>query len=408
MSVGVQAFQGSRLTEARRACAFSKKDLADKIGVSGTAIANYEGGRDRPQHDRLCALANELRFPYEFFLRPSWGEAIDLVFWRSRAAETKTARVMTEQRMRWLCETFAFLESDLTFPHHALPRLDIPDDFRLITGEVIERAAEALRADWKLGPRPIPDVMLALENVGIPVASLDIRSDKQDGFCFRSAYLGRPFVGINTYNISCARARYDCAHELGHIVLHGRVTPQQESDAALHKVIEAQAHRFAGAFLFPREAFFEEVRTASLDYFCSLKRRWGMSIGAMIYRASDLGLIDEGERGVLFRNLTRRGWRGALREPFDRRDEMPMERPRMLRRGVEVLLSEGFYTRAGLQASLALPDGEIEQLTGLDEGFLQTAEIVQLAVPKFGRHLRTRDLESGEVVEFTKRFDRDR
>ena len=41
------------------------------VGVSGTAIANYEEGRDRPQHDKLCALANQLGFPYEFFLRPS-------------------------------------------------------------------------------------------------------------------------------------------------------------------------------------------------------------------------------------------------------------------------------------------------------------------------------------------------
>ncbi|MCY1644388.1 helix-turn-helix domain-containing protein [Methylorubrum sp. SL192] len=404
MSVGVQAFQGSRLREARLARGLYKNALGDMVGVTGTAITNYEEGRDKPQHDKLCALANQLGFSYEFFLRPSWPEDVGVVFWRSRAAETKTAREMTEQRMRWLCETFAFLEADLTFPSYALPRLDIPADFRLITAEVIEAAAEALRTHWKLGVRPIPDVTLALENAGIPVANLDIPSEKQDGFCFWSSYLHRPFVGINSYSLSCSRARYDCAHELGHIVLHAGVTPQQERDSALHKMIEDQAHRFAGAFLFPREAFFEEVRVPSLDYFCSLKKRWGMSIAAMIFRASNLGLIDDVEKAALYRNMTRRGWRGSLREPFDSRSEMPMEKPRMLKRGVEALLSEGFYTRSGLQSSLTLPDREIEQLAGLEEGYFRTAELVQLAVPKQTRHLSSRDLESGEIVEFTRRF----
>lgn len=404
MSVGVQAFQGSRLKEARLARGLFKNALGDMIGVTGTAITNYEEGKDKPQHDKLCSLASQLGFSYEFFLRPSWSEEIDLVFWRSRAAETNTARDMTEQRMRWLCETFAFLEADLTFPSFTLPRIDIPADFRLITPEVIETAAEKLRAHWKLGIRPIPDMTLALENAGIPVVNLDIPSEKQDGFCFRSRYLHRSFVGINTYNISCSRARYDCAHELGHIVLHANVTPQQERDSALHKIIEDQAHRFAGAFVFPREAFFNEVRTPSLDYFCSLKMRWGMSIGAMIFRASNLGLIDDGEKKVLYRNLTRRGWRGALREPFDSRSEMPMEKPRMLKRGVEALLGEGFYTRSGLQSCLTFPEREIEQLTGVEEGFFRSAELVQLAVPKHTRHLSSRDLETGEIIEFTKRF----
>lgn len=404
MSVGVQAFQGSRLKEARLARGLFKNALADMIGVTGTAITNYEEGRDKPQHEKLCALANKLSFPYEFFVRPSWSERPDLVYWRSQAAETKTARDMTEQRMIWLCEMFAFLETELTFPHFELPQLDIPCDFRLITPEVIERAAEALRTHWKLGLRPIPDVTLALENAGVPVVNLDIPSEKQDGFCFRSKYLHRSFVGINTYNISCSRARYDCAHELGHIVLHAHVTPQQDKDPALHKIIEDQAHRFAGAFIFPREAFHQEVRTPSLDYFCSLKKRWGISIGAMIFRASNLDIIGKEERSVLFRNLTRRGWRGVLREPFDSRSEMPMERPRMLKRGVEALLGEGFYTREGLLSVLTLPDREIEQIMGIEEGFFKSSELVQLAVPKHTKHLRSRDLESGEVIEFTKRF----
>jgi Zn-dependent peptidase ImmA (M78 family) len=320
-----------------------------------------------------------------------------IVHWRSRAAETKYAREMTEQRMIWLCEIFSFLERDVNFPRVNLPNLTLPD-FRALTPDAVERAAEDVRKHWKLRDIPIPDACLALENAGIPVVNLEITSEKQDGFCFYSSTLERPFVGINSHNISCARARYDVAHELGHAVLHSAVTLQQLRDPLLNKQIEQQAHRFAGAFLFPREVFRFEVIAPTLDYFCALKKRWGMSIGAMIYRAANLGMIDEQEKSVLYRNLTRRGWRGILQEPFDSPGEMPIERPRMLRRGVSVVINEG-TSRSAIKTALNFPEKEIEQIAGLDKGFFTPAEIHHLATPKKSP-LRAVDVESGQVIEF--------
>jgi Zn-dependent peptidase ImmA (M78 family) len=309
---------------------------------------------------------------------------------------------MTEQRMIWLCEVFSFLEREVDFPDISLPDLDLPRDFRLLTSEMIESAAEAVRDFWKLHDYPIPDVTLALENAGIPVVNIEIPSDKQDGFCFRSAQLNRPLVGINTYGASSARARYDVSHELGHVVLHKHVSLQQSRDPVQHKRIEQQAHRFAGAFIFPRAAFRREVGAPSLDYFSSLKKRWGMSIAAMVYRAFDLGLIDEFERGILYRNMTRRRWRGPSQEPFDDSSEMPLERPRMLRRGLEVALSASGMGRATIQSALALPEREIEQLVGLESGFFKTADLIPLATAK-RTALKTVDMESGNVVEFRHR-----
>jgi Zn-dependent peptidase ImmA (M78 family)/DNA-binding XRE family transcriptional regulator len=399
MPIGVQTFRGARLKQARLARGIYKNALADMIGISGWAITRYEDDVDKPQQDKLSAIAKHLNFPVEFFLTPEWPEKIDLVFWRSRSAETKYAREMTEQRMLWLCEIFSFLEREVDFPTLDLPDLGLPNDFRMLTPNVIESAAEDLRNRWKLHDRPIPDVTLSLENAGIPVVNIEIMSEKQDGFCFHSKELARAFAGINTSNVSAARARYDAAHELGHIILHGNVSPQQSRDPANHKILEQQAFRFAGAFIFPRAAFRSEVRVPTLDYFCSLKKRWGMSIGAMVYRASDLGLIDEYEKGTLYRNLTRRGWRGPQQEPFDSPQEMPIERPRMLRRGMDVILGEGFLGRGAIKAALPLPAREIEQLVGLEDGFFDTGEIIQLAAPKKSR-LRTLEMESGSVVEF--------
>lgn len=404
MTIGVANFSGGRLREARLARGLYMKSLGDLIGVTGTAISNYENGEDKPQPERVRQLAEQLKFPIEFFSSKPWNGSIEPVFWRSRAAETKHAREMTEQRMKWLCETFAFLAAEVDFPSLKLPTLDLPDDFRLLTPERIESATNMLRRSWGLRNLPIPDMILALENIGIPVTTLEISSDKQDGFCFRCSNLGRAFVGINTYNVSSCRARLDAAHELGHIILHSKVTPEQERDPALRKILEQQAFRFAGALLFPREAFLSEVGALSLDYFCSLKKRWGISIAAMVSRALDLGLIDNEGRGAMFQTMARRRWRGPLREPFDDLTVMPLERPRMLRRGVEAILGEWVFGRTTIRAALPLPTNELEQLVGVAPGFLgEGADIVAMAPQLRREKPQALDLETGKIVEFIPR-----
>lgn len=405
MTVGVPTFKGAKLTEARLARGLFKKSLGDMIGVSGAQIGRYEDGHDRPQLDNLTVLAAKLNFPVDFFSRDVWPEMLAPIFWRSQASESKSAREMTAQRAIWACEIFSFLESEVNFPKLNLPEIDLPRDFRLLTSDQIERASKDLRDHWSLRDRPIPDMVLALENAGIPVIQLEIPSEKQDGFCFWSKTLRRFFVGINVSGISAVRVRYDAAHELGHALLHSRVTVEEFRDPAMNKILEQQAHRFAASFLFPKSSFLDEVRVPSLDYFCSLKKKWGISIAAMVYRAWNLGLIDDEERKNLFQNMTRRGWRGALREPFDEPGEMVVERPRMLRRGMEAVINAGLFGRSTFLSALALPEIEIEQIVGLQPGAFRTAEVVQLEVsPRTGH--RVVDLETGNVVEFQPRRGR--
>ncbi|CDX60980.1 conserved hypothetical protein [Mesorhizobium plurifarium] len=404
MSFGVPNFRGERLREARLARGMFKNTLGDLIGVSGSAISRYEDGLDKPQAHRVSVIAEKLQFPQSFFFTPAWGEEIGLVHWRSRASESKSAREITEQRIRWLCEIFGFLQSDVDFPKLNLPELDIPKDFNLITNGQIEQAATDLRSYWKLRTEPIPDMILALENAGIPVTTLKIPSDKQDGLCFTSNLLQRPFVIINVEGVSCSRARFDAAHELGHLVLHRNVTPDQARMPAAHKLIEQQAHRFAGAMLFPRESFIAEVGSVSLDYFCALKRRWGISISAMIMRAYDLGLTDEDGKAQLFRSMTVRRWRGPLREPYDSPKDMPLERPRMLRRGFEVMLASGGFAKSTVKSAIPLPDQELEQLSSLDEGTFADGKLDQTALARLKPAAEMLDLESGNVLLFRRRF----
>src|SRR5690606_15276858 len=132
---------------------------------------------------------------------------------------------------------------------------------------------------------------------------------------------GRPSVFLGTDKGIRARSRFDAAHELGHLILHRNLDRRTLNRAAEFKLIEDQAHAFAGAFLMPAMAVSGELWAATLDGFRAVKPRWNASIAAMIYRCRSLRMISESEERRLWINLNRRGWR-----QFEPLDDLPMER----------------------------------------------------------------------------------
>jgi Zn-dependent peptidase ImmA (M78 family) len=60
----------------------------------------------------------------------------------------------------------------------------------------------------------------------------------------------------------------------------------------------------------------------TLTELAKLKAHWGISIQALIMRASHLGIMDEARKGSLFVQLSARGWRKA--EPVEVHFEEPI------------------------------------------------------------------------------------
>src|SRR6266568_599951 len=63
-------FTPSRLTIARMRRRFSKKDLAEAVGLTPHAILRYEGGENVPTLLVMQRLARVLEFPVDFFFDP--------------------------------------------------------------------------------------------------------------------------------------------------------------------------------------------------------------------------------------------------------------------------------------------------------------------------------------------------
>lgn len=364
MRVGTPGFSGERLVQAREARGLSAVALSEMVRVSPQAISHYEQGKHSPNPEVMDAISSTLKFPRAFFLRAPLPLTSAPIFWRSKLGALKTARRRAEARLLWLDEILAFLGQFFDFPAANLP--DAPAlDYRVLSMEDVEAAATACRKLWKLGSGPIHNVCSSLEANGVIVARVRFGADGLDAFSQWPKPPSNPRIFLGTDWRNAPRSRFDGAHELAHLVLHRNVDVKALNSSIEFKTLEDQAHRFASAFLLPAEPFAKELWSASLDSMLNIKERWGCSIAAMIKRCEHLGLLHGDETRRAWINYTRRGWRSG--EPMD--DRVPAESPAMLRKGFEMLVSEGGQPRQQIIMQLRLDADDVEELADLPNGF---------------------------------------
>jgi Zn-dependent peptidase ImmA (M78 family) len=250
---------------------------------------------------------------------------------------------------------------------------------------------------WHLGRSTVQDLTLAVEGAGVIVVREETGIAQIEGLSAWSTTLGRPLILLSADKNNSYRSRFDLAHEVGHLVLHRHI--QRTTDHARHKLMETQAHRFAGAFLLPAETFAREVRIPpALDDLLLLKRRLGVSVAAIIMRLKALELVDDDGALILHKRRSAR-W-GGKSEPGDE-DRRP-EQPRLLRRAIELLVEEKVMPLEAIPRHIGLAAGDIEALAGLPEGYFQG----KTNVVEFARLKRTqktpdeRPCQDNKVVPF--------
>lgn len=369
-------FVPDRLTQALSVRGFSATELAARIGVTNTTVSRWRTGNQVPGPAMVEAMADELRVAPEWLTRPV-RNATSKPNFRGSIAQLKQERGALGGRMAWLEEVSSQLEEFVDYPAVNLPSFEFK---RLaeITDSVIEDAAEACRKLWNLGDGPVGDTLLLLENAGTVVALEETGIAKIEGLSAWSES-GRPFVLLCADKGNAFRSRFDAAHELGHLVLHRYI--EATGDSASHKLMEQQAHRFAGAFLLPARGFVAEVSTpVSLQALVFLKQRWGVSVAAMIMRLRALGIVSEDDYLRLIKHRSAK-W-GNKREPLD--DERTPEQPRLLKRTMELLINEGVIRADGLASMLGISARDVESMFGLPLGYLsgKKADIVELTIKR--------------------------
>ncbi|WP_052336968.1 ImmA/IrrE family metallo-endopeptidase [Nocardioides alkalitolerans] len=126
-----------------------------------------------------------------------------------------------------------------------------------------------------------------------------------------------------------AEQRFTLAHELFHLMA------DQDLERGLTLVRdprELRANRFAGALLLPAESAEQRIgETLTLHGYLKVKAEFGLSVGAAIHRAKDLGLISERRAKSLYIQWSSAGWRRG-EEPVDVAIERPLLLDQALRR----------------------------------------------------------------------------
>ena len=208
----------------------------------------------------------------------------------------------------------------------------------------VESAAEALRDRWTLGRDPLDRMVDVLEDHCFHVMEMEA-PERFDGLSAVADVDGRPVaVAVVTRKGVCReRQRLSLGHELGHLV----TAPEGEVDE------EKAAYRFGSAFLAPRETLLREVGARRTDVTSAelfiLKKRFGMSMAALVYRLHDLGVLSDRYYQEWWRYVNKMGWRKA--EP----EETPAEEPRWLLQSTLRAYSEGLITEERAEALLGRP-----------------------------------------------------
>jgi Zn-dependent peptidase ImmA (M78 family) len=174
-------------------------------------------------------------------------------------------------------------------------------------------AALAVRRRLDLGTDPITDAIDLIERMGIVVVLRSLGPNAQDAVSSWADAGDVPLVIVNT-GLPVDRRRFTVLHEMAHILLH--VIPDEGQ--------ELDAHRFAAEVLMPAEVAMMELSGLAVNDFrrlVELKQAWGVSVGALIQRAADVGCITAAEFKEMRIRLTRLGWHRF--EPVELPDEQP-------------------------------------------------------------------------------------
>lgn len=345
-----------RLHRARKAAGLSLRDLAERVGVSHVAIKKYEDGIAMPSSDILIGLSRALKVRTEYFFRPE-AVALEGIEYRKRSSLPKkrldaiTHEVIDQIERR--------VELENLFPQSPVKAFAkvVGLDSSITAMDQIEIDADRVREAWELGFDPIPDLIDVLETHGIRVFMIDADADsKFDGLAARVA--GMPIVVVGRHWPG-DRQRFTLAHELGHLMLEGRLADDLDEEMA--------CNRFAGAFLFPRASVLQELgehrNAIELKELGLLKEEFGLSMAGILYRARYLEIISPAYREEQAKLFRIKGW--YRKEPGG---DYPSEKAHIFEQLVFHALAEEYIGESKAAELMNMPLHQFRRVRSMEGG----------------------------------------
>jgi Zn-dependent peptidase ImmA (M78 family)/transcriptional regulator with XRE-family HTH domain len=298
---------------AREARGLAQNELAERIGMSATNLSKIERGDVGISDEVLDAVANQTGYPPHFFLQEGAPVPENLAYRKRQVVAQKLLTPITAQA-NILRRHVQFLTQVLSVNTPKLP----------VVGDTTpEKAAAKLRRLWAIDTPVISNLTRLVEEQGIAVMSFDFGTGRVDS---RSMLTddGYPIIFLNKTLLG-DRLRFSLAYELGQLVLHTFRPVDADRD------ITSEANAFAAALLLPEKEVRKDLEGGiTVPLLAELKKKWKVSMIALLYRADDLGLLTPNQKRYLLQQFNTAGIR--RREPVEL--DVPAEEPRLVKRWI--------------------------------------------------------------------------
>ncbi|MEE0670673.1 XRE family transcriptional regulator [Prevotella sp.] len=280
-----KSFIPIRLREARNMCGYSLDQFvkAADVCVTRQSIYNYERGVMQPKPEMVKMFADTLGVSEHYFYGNS--TKIDIPMLRTTGDDLLSEEELQhfEVMLSYWAERYLLMEKKVGIKSDFSNPLA---DITVSTLDDVILAADRLREVWRCGSGPLPAVLRLMERKGIKILSTEL----PDGILGLSTFADESHplivVDMRPQKTTIERLRFTACHELAHILLHF-------SDDCN---VEKMCNKFANFFLFPKQAFIEEMgaehrNQLSLKEMIDLKELYGISIAAQVHAAWDLRMI---------------------------------------------------------------------------------------------------------------------
>ena len=357
-------------------------ELADETGISKQSLSLYANGGNVPPFDNVIKIARVLEFPTDFFMSEDLCTvSTGNTYFRSQASATKKSRNAQKIKLEYVSKMYEVILNYMNVPELNLPDttgINIPDDIADVDSEQaikeIEKLSKLVREYWNLGNGPIDNLQYVLQSNGIIVTGFRDVDIGIDAFSQQITIDGKMvyIIALSIGTKPIERLRFDMAHELGHILMHTWGEDNEEISKDEFNVREKQANMFASALLLPKETFSKSISAypTNIDYYLALKKKWKVSMQAMMYRTRQLDIISANQFQYMMRIMSKNRYR--THEPGDKPGEIG---DTIFQAALDMLFEGGYLTVRELlkefgRYGIYLSQSDLENLMYLREGTL--------------------------------------
>lgn len=305
---------------AREARGLTQADLAQRLNSYKANISRLEHGDTMVDEAMLMALSEAMHFPPQFFLQKGEILPVSLSY---RKRKNVPAKLITpiEAQMNIIRRHVQLVLGAIQQQAGSLPVYEVTE--RQSPAQI----ANLVRKLWNMPTGPIDNLSRLLEDKGIIISSFDFGTDRVDS---RSMLTddNQPIIFLNR-NLLGDRQRFSLAFELGHLIMHTFCIVAHGRD------INHEANHFAAEFLMPAKDILKDFKDGiTLPLLGELKRKWKVSMIALLYRADDLGFLTPNQKRYLVQQFNDQKIR--RREPPQL--DVPKEPPLRIRQLITELM----------------------------------------------------------------------